>query len=291
VREDRFDEQRVEHAREPEEQPSKGANGWPPRTPTSLTFASPLSVQPDRGSRLAENLPLVIVGCAAMCAIAVITTAAILREEREQHSEPADRARSAGATMRSRAKTEQAVPDAAGRSSAMPRLTAHRTPLAATATHASVASTAGAAVQRVPVPSTAAVDPSQRAERPRAEAQKRRRAVDRIRPRAQPASRTINPWRLPQETASKSRLPVRPTRAQVIAAMRRVTPAVYDCFENGLGFVRTELSVTGKTGRVTQVHVAGGTGREHACIARVLRGARLPKFNQEKLEIAYPFRR
>jgi hypothetical protein len=84
---------------------------------------------------------------------------------------------------------------------------------------------------------------------------------------------------------------VRPTRAQVIAAMRRVAPKVYDCFEDGLGYVHVRFSVSGETGLVTNVRMKRRSKTETACISRALRSARLPKFQKPTLEIGFPFRR
>jgi hypothetical protein len=86
-------------------------------------------------------------------------------------------------------------------------------------------------------------------------------------------------------------LPLQPTRAQVIAAMRRVTPAVEACFGSAHGKAQVAITVLGTTGRVTTAKVTGQKGRIGSCIARAVRQARLPKFLKRKLEISYPFAR
>jgi hypothetical protein len=86
-------------------------------------------------------------------------------------------------------------------------------------------------------------------------------------------------------------LPLQPSRAQVIAAMQRVMPAVSACFGRRHGSAKVLVTVLGKTGRVTTARVSGQRGKIGSCIASAVRRARLPKFEQRKLEISYPFAR
>jgi hypothetical protein len=86
-------------------------------------------------------------------------------------------------------------------------------------------------------------------------------------------------------------LPNKPTRAQVIAAMRRVTPAVNKCFGGTRGKAIVTFSVIGNTGRVVGARVTGKAGKVGSCIARSVRLARFPKFAKPRLEISYPFAR
>jgi hypothetical protein len=88
-----------------------------------------------------------------------------------------------------------------------------------------------------------------------------------------------------------SDLPLQPSRAQVIAAMRRITPAVHACFGRRHGKAMVRLTVIGRTGRVTTARVTGQRGAIGSCIARAVRRARLPVFAQRRLQIAYPFAR
>jgi hypothetical protein len=85
--------------------------------------------------------------------------------------------------------------------------------------------------------------------------------------------------------------PLQPSRAQVIAAMKRITPAVHACFGRRHGKAKVLLTVIGKTGRVTTARVTGQRGAIGSCIARAVRRARLPAFTQRKLQIGYPFAR
>jgi hypothetical protein len=84
-------------------------------------------------------------------------------------------------------------------------------------------------------------------------------------------------------------LPLQPSRSQVIAAMQRVAPAVSVCFGRRYGSAKVLVTVLGETGRVTTARVTGQRGKIGSCIARAVRRARLPKFQQRKLEISYPF--
>jgi hypothetical protein len=86
-------------------------------------------------------------------------------------------------------------------------------------------------------------------------------------------------------------LPNKPTRAQVIASMRKVTPAVDKCFGSTHGKATVTFSVIGKTGRVVGARVTGKAGKVGSCIARSVRLARFPKFAKTRLEISYPFAR
>jgi hypothetical protein len=91
--------------------------------------------------------------------------------------------------------------------------------------------------------------------------------------------------------ASDARLPEVPPRAAVIAAMTRVTPAALACFGDVRGVAKARLFVRGSTGRVVHARVDGIPGRAGSCIARAVRRAAFPKFQKERLEISYPFRR
>jgi hypothetical protein len=87
----------------------------------------------------------------------------------------------------------------------------------------------------------------------------------------------------------KPPLPLQPSRAQVIAAMQRITPAVNACFGQRHGKAKVLLTVIGRTGRVTTARVIGQRGQVGSCIARAVRRARLPAFGQRKLQISFPF--
>ena len=86
-------------------------------------------------------------------------------------------------------------------------------------------------------------------------------------------------------------LPSQLTREQVIAAMRKVTPAARACFGASHGAATVKFSVVGKTGRVVGARVTGQTGKIGSCIARSVRRARFPKFEKRRLEVSYPFAR
>ena len=87
-------------------------------------------------------------------------------------------------------------------------------------------------------------------------------------------------------------LPEELTRDQVIAGMRKITPAVNACFGDARGKVTASFSVIGKTGRIVGARVTGGKAKKiNSCIARNLYRARFPKFAKARIKISYPFAR
>src|SRR5262249_34382709 len=90
---------------------------------------------------------------------------------------------------------------------------------------------------------------------------------------------------------ASAQLPEHPDRAQVIAAMQAVQPAV----KAGLGGSRdtatASLKVSGRSGRVASVQVSGMPADVGSCLARAVRQAQFPKFAAESLSISYPLHR
>jgi hypothetical protein len=80
----------------------------------------------------------------------------------------------------------------------------------------------------------------------------------------------------------------RPDRAQVIAAMLAVQPAVRACVGTSRDTATANLKVLGRTGRVTSVQVTGMPGPVGTCLARAVRQAHFPKFSADSLTISYP---
>lgn len=76
-----------------------------------------------------------------------------------------------------------------------------------------------------------------------------------------------------------------------MSAMNSVSGAVAACGagEHGLAPVRI---VFGNNGRVTSAEVSGGTFPPpvRSCIARAVRGARVPPFQQPSFSVNFPFR-
>jgi hypothetical protein len=83
-------------------------------------------------------------------------------------------------------------------------------------------------------------------------------------------------------------LPDKPSRAQVLAAMARVQPAVKACLPTGHGVATADMTILGRTGRVSSAQISGQVGRPGSCIARAVRKARFPKFAAESISIRYP---
>jgi hypothetical protein len=79
------------------------------------------------------------------------------------------------------------------------------------------------------------------------------------------------------------------SRAQVIAAMQKVQPEVSACFHGTNGTANADVTILGRTGRVTTAQVSGQNGAVGSCIARAVRKATFPTFKAETLSIRYPF--
>lgn len=113
-----------------------------------------------------------------------------------------------------------------------------------------------------------------------------------------PAEAEARPARESGSTASESKSSARksarrvekiekPSRADVIAAMARVQPAVKACFAGTHGVVTVDMTVKG-SGRVSQANVTGQTGAIGSCIARAVRKAKFPEFTADSISIRYP---
>ena len=86
-------------------------------------------------------------------------------------------------------------------------------------------------------------------------------------------------------------LPDHPSRDQVQAALTAVRPAVAACTNGQHGTARVLVTVA-SSGRVTTAQVQDEmwarppTG---SCIARAVRGARFPRFSEDRFRVMYPF--
>jgi hypothetical protein len=89
-----------------------------------------------------------------------------------------------------------------------------------------------------------------------------------------------------------NKLPERPSRAQVKAALDAVAGAVKRCGRGGGGKMLIRVQVAGFTGRVTGAQVVSeehqGTSAA-TCAARAVRAAKFPKFSKDSISIKYPF--
>lgn len=138
-----------------------------------------------------------------------------------------------------------------------------------------------------PPPETAApTQPAPKAQAASAAVQSSAQAQPVVASKPERSTRRGRAERKHRAAATEPALPEAPTRAQVIAAMRKVTPAATACFKGTPGKSVVAFSVVGKTGRVVGAH---GTGSAGSCIARVVRRARFPKFAKPRFEISYPF--
>jgi predicted Zn finger-like uncharacterized protein len=87
-------------------------------------------------------------------------------------------------------------------------------------------------------------------------------------------------------------LPSSPSRDDVISAMKGVAGKVSACGKGETGVAMTKITVTGATGKVSNVDVTGGfAGTPTAsCIVREVSKAKFNKFSQSTFSVAYPFK-
>jgi hypothetical protein len=109
----------------------------------------------------------------------------------------------------------------------------------------------------------------------------------------EPESPAEDPAEPPAQTVTAAAASsARPSRDDVIAAMREIAPSVASCgggARNGVVEVRIRV---GSSGRVQSSVVIGqfAATPEGSCIARAARGARFQPFSQDSFEFTYPFR-
>jgi hypothetical protein len=246
-----------------------GLDGEAPGSLPLDAFVSPLHARPTRPeSNVHRYAAWMALGCALLTSVIGVAVALMARAGRQQEMPRVQR------------DVQVAAPPRAVHATGASGRTARLGPAAVRVSATSAAIRAGATTPAIPV----SVQPAQPVIEARPSApQKVRPRVKGNRPAAQkePAARRAE--------GAPAVLAPKPTRAEVIAAMRRVTPAVNACFGKSHGTVRVAITVLGATGRVTTAKVAGRSGRVGSCIARAVRKARLPKFAQRKLEISYPF--
>ena len=139
----------------------------------------------------------------------------------------------------------------------------------------------------------------ERPERRPEPARPREPRAERAEPRPEPEPETTPPQPArpeperpePRPEPQPEDLPPTPTREQVQAALAAVRPAVQACIE-GHGTVRVRIIVRGASGRVTTAVVQDGYFARQpygGCIARAVRTARFPRFQQSTFVIVYPF--
>jgi predicted Zn finger-like uncharacterized protein len=93
-----------------------------------------------------------------------------------------------------------------------------------------------------------------------------------------------------EAAAATANLQEKPSRDDVLSAMKGVTDAVKACGKGQTGVAFANVTVVGKTGRVSNVEVTGMTGDTGSCIARSVRKASFPKFSAENFQVKFPFR-
>lgn len=89
--------------------------------------------------------------------------------------------------------------------------------------------------------------------------------------------------------SARQTVPILPTRATVLAAMKRVTPTVRSCLKPSDGVAKVKIKFLGKTGRVASTSVSGVQGVPAACVKNAVRRAKVPPFRDKDLDISFPF--
>ena len=93
-----------------------------------------------------------------------------------------------------------------------------------------------------------------------------------------------------KKEAPAANLPEKPSREDVISAMNGVKDAVKACAKGAGGVAFANVTVAGKTGRVSNVEVTGITGEPGSCVARTVRKAVFQKFKSDSFQVKFPFR-
>ncbi len=86
--------------------------------------------------------------------------------------------------------------------------------------------------------------------------------------------------------------PATPSRADIQNAMNGVTSAVRACGASGHGSAVVSVSFRGENGSVGDAQVSSTdlSPASQSCVARAVRGARVPAFRQASFRVTYPFR-
>lgn len=89
--------------------------------------------------------------------------------------------------------------------------------------------------------------------------------------------------------APASNKPAAPSRADIIAAMSRVQPAVVRCMAGTNGVITADMKIL-NTGRVASVNISGAPGPAGSCIAGAVRKAQFPPFTTPSIAVRYPMK-
>jgi hypothetical protein len=90
------------------------------------------------------------------------------------------------------------------------------------------------------------------------------------------------------EKPATAALPAEPSRAQILSGIRGVLPSAKACGQGKGGTAQARITVSGNTGRVSNVTVTGVDTAVGNCISNALRRARFPKFSKPTFNISYP---
>ena len=114
---------------------------------------------------------------------------------------------------------------------------------------------------------------------------KRRRWLDR-----KPAK--VKPVRVDKKAAAAESLSESPSREQTLSAMRGIEAGVRACAaaDGVTGTALVAIDVAGSSGRVESADVSGVDGATAACIAKLARSAKFPRFSKPTFSVKYPYR-
>jgi hypothetical protein len=96
----------------------------------------------------------------------------------------------------------------------------------------------------------------------------------------------------PEGAAARRSIAEKPTKKEVMDALKAVKPAVQKCGQGLTGVATVSMVFEGKSGKVTSAKVVGGPfkgGPQARCIARAVMKARVPAFLQTTFSVSYPF--
>lgn len=92
----------------------------------------------------------------------------------------------------------------------------------------------------------------------------------------------------PSAPAARSTLPEKPSREQVLRALRSVQPALKNCARGKKQVVTSDI-VVANTGQIKSVRMSPVTGPAASCMAREVKKARFPQFSSPSFSVKFPF--
>jgi hypothetical protein len=266
-------------AHKPSLPPPLPANRFEPLPLGPAAFAPPMysSTSEEEPSRARKWLPLfVVLGAAGAGALAIWIAVLINRPAAPAHAAGSTDGESAAASAQKAAPAAEVekpgpIAQAAPASAKNAEAQAKAAPLPAAAP--TQAAEPGAA------PTAAAAAPTTDEEASSSAPLSKREEEARAKRHAARAAKT-----------TAANLPAAPSRADVLAAMAKVAPAVQRCMSGTRGVITADMKIEGATGRVMSANVSGAPGSAGSCIAGAVRKAHFPPFAQASIAVRYPMK-